>query len=79
MMFAQVCGLGLGEFIWTGGDTHIYSNHFDQVAEQLARDPRPMPTMKINPAVKEISDFKFEDFTLEGYDPHGPIKAPVAV
>jgi thymidylate synthase len=79
MMIAQVCELGLGEFIWTGGDTHIYSNHYDQVHLQLSREPRPLPTMKINPAIKDIFEFKYEDFTLEGYDPHPGIKAPVAV
>ncbi len=79
MMIAQVCDLGLGEFVWTGGDTHIYSNHMDQVKLQLSRDPRPLPKMKINPAIKSIFDFKYEDFNLEGYDPHPGIKAPVAV
>jgi len=79
MMMAQVCDLGLGDFIWTGGDTHLYSNHMEQVDLQLTRSPRPLPTMKINPAVKDILDFKFEDFTLEGYDPYPGIKAPVAV
>ncbi len=79
MMIAQVCDLGLGEFIWTGGDTHIYSNHMDQVKLQLSRDPRPLPKMKINPTIKSIFDFKYEDFNLEGYDPHPGIKAPVAV
>jgi thymidylate synthase len=79
MMMAQVCDLGLGDFIWTGGDTHLYSNHLEQVDLQLTRSPRPLPTMKINPEVKDILDFKYEDFTLEGYDPHPAIKAPVAV
>lgn len=79
MMIAQVCDLGFGEFVWTGGDTHIYSNHMDQVKLQLSRDPRPLPKMKINPAIKSIFDFKYEDFNLEGYDPHPGIKAPVAV
>jgi len=79
MMMAQVCDLGLGDFIWTGGDTHLYSNHMEQVDLQLTRTPRSLPTMKINPAVKDILDFKFEDFTLEGYDPYPGIKAPVAV
>ncbi|MFD3407986.1 thymidylate synthase [Aquirufa sp. HETE-83D] len=79
MMIAQVCDLGLGDFIWTGGDTHLYSNHMEQVELQLSRTPRALPTMKINPNVKDILDFKFEDFTLEGYDPYPGIKAPVAV
>jgi thymidylate synthase len=78
-MVAQVCDLELGDFIWTGGDTHIYSNHYEQVATQLSRDIRPLPTMKINPEVKDIFSFKFEDFTLENYNPHPAIKAPVAV
>lgn len=79
MMIAQVCDLEVGDFIWTGGDTHIYSNHYEQVATQLAREPRALPTMKINSAVKSIFDFKFEDFTLENYHPYPGIKAPVAV
>lgn len=79
MMIAQVCDLELGDFIWTGGDTHIYSNHFEQVNTQLAREPRPLPTMKINPEVKDIFSFKYEDFTLENYNPYPGIKAPVAV
>jgi thymidylate synthase len=79
MMMAQVCDLGLGDFVWTGGDTHLYSNHMEQVDLQLTRTPRALPTMKINPNVKDILDFKYEDFTLEGYDPHPGIKAPVAV
>jgi len=79
MMMAQVCDLGLGDFIWTGGDTHLYSNHMEQVDLQLTRTPRSLPTMKINPNVKDILDFKYEDFTLEGYDPYPGIKAPVAV
>ena len=78
MMIAQVCDLGLGDFIWTGGDTHLYSNHMEQVETQLARSPRPLPTMHINPAKKNIFDFTIEDFTLEGYDPYPGIKAPVA-
>ena len=79
MMIAQVCDLELGDFIWTGGDTHIYSNHFDQVDLQLSREPRPLPKMALNPAVKSIFDFKFEDFTLLDYNPYPGIKAPVAV
>jgi thymidylate synthase len=79
MMIAQVCDLELGDFIWTGGDTHIYSNHYEQVAIQLAREPRALPTMKINPDVKDIFNFKYDDFKLENYDPYPGIKAPVAV
>lgn len=79
MMIAQVCDLGLGDFVWTGGDTHLYSNHMEQVDLQLSRTPHALPTMNINPNVKDILDFQFEDFTLEGYDPYPGIKAPVAV
>ena len=79
MMVAQVCGLEPGEFVHTLGDAHLYSNHLDQARLQLSRDFRPLPTMKINKDVKNIFDFKFEDFTLEGYDPHPHIKAAVAV
>lgn len=79
MMVAQVCGLRPGEFIHTLGDTHIYNNHFEQVAEQLSREPRPLPRMVLNPEVKNIFDFRYEDFTLEGYDPHPHIKATVSV
>ena len=79
MMVAQVCGLQPGEFVHTLGDTHIYHNHFDQVREQLSREPYPLPQMKINPAVKDINDFKYEDFELVGYQCHDTIKAKVAV
>ena len=79
MMMAQVCGLQYGDFIHTFGDAHIYNNHFDQVKLQLTREPRPLPTMKINPEVKDIFDFKFDDFELENYDPWPHIKGIVAV
>lgn len=79
MMVAQVCDLEPGEFVHTFGDAHLYSNHFEQAELQLSRDIRPLPTMKINPAVKDIFSFKFEDFELVGYDPHPHIKAAVAV
>ena len=79
MMMAQVCNLKPGEFIHTLGDAHLYSNHIEQTKLQLSRDLRKLPTLKINPAVKDIFGFKFEDFTLEGYDPHPHIKAAVAV
>ena len=79
MMMAQVCGLKVGDFVHTFGDAHLYSNHMEQTALQLSREPRALPTMKINPDVKDILGFKFEDFTLEGYDPHPAIKAPVAI
>ena len=79
LMLAQVCGLEPGEFIHTTGDTHIYKNHFEQVALQLSREPRPLPKMHLNPNVKSLFDFQYEDFTLEGYDPWPAIKAPVAV
>ncbi len=79
MMVAQVTGLEPGEFIHTLGDTHIYLNHIEQVKEQLSREPRPLPKMRLNPEVKDLFDFKYEDFTLEGYDPWPHIKADVAV
>ena len=79
MMIAQVCGLQPGDFIHTTGDTHLYLNHLEQAALQLSREPRPLPRMIINPEVKDIFSFKYEDFTLEGYDPWPAIKAPVAV
>lgn len=79
MMVAQVCDLELGEFIHTFGDTHIYINHLEQVDLQLSRTPRPYPLMKLNPAIKDIFDFKYEDFQLEGYNPYPGIKAPIAV
>ena len=79
MMMAQVCGLEYGDFVHTFGDAHLYSNHMEQTALQLSREPRALPTMKINPEVQDIFGFRFEDFTLEGYDPHPAIKAPVAI
>lgn len=79
LMVAQVCNLKPKEFIHTFGDLHIYSNHIEQVKTQLSRDPRPLPQMLINPNLKNITDFKFEDFELRNYDPHPPIKAPIAV
>jgi len=78
-MAAQVCDLEPGDFVWTGGDCHLYLNHLEQTREQLSREPRALPTLKMNPAVKDIFAFRFEDFSLEGYDPHPHIKAPVAV
>lgn len=78
-MVAQVCCLKVGEFVHTFGDAHIYNNHFEQVELQLSREPRSYPTLRMNPAVKSIFDFCYEDFTIEHYDPHPAIKAPVAV
>ena len=79
LMMAQVCGYEAGEFIHTFGDAHIYSNHIEQVETQLSRDPRPLPKMTLNPEITNIFDFTYEDFTLEGYDPHPHIKGAVAV
>ena len=79
MMMAQVCNLQPGDFVHTFGDAHLYSNHMEQVQLQLSREPHALPEMKINPDIKDILGFKFEDFTLEGYDPHPGIKAPVAI
>ena len=78
-MMAKVTGLEVGEFVHTLGDAHIYSNHFEQVQEQMSREPRRLPRMVINPEVKDLFDFKFEDFKLEDYDPHPHIKGVVAV
>jgi thymidylate synthase len=79
MMMAQVTGLKLGDFVHTLGDAHLYLNHLEQTREQLSREPRPLPTMTLNPEVQDIFAFRFEDFTLSGYDPHPAIRAPVAV
>ena len=79
MMIAQVCNLGLGEFIHTFGDAHIYNNHFEQLELQISREPKPLPKMVLNPKIKDIFDFDFEDFTLIGYEPHAGIKGSVAV
>ena len=79
MMVAQVCDLELGDFVHTFGDAHLYANHMEQTKLQLSRAPRPLPKMKINPAVKNIFDFKYEDFELMNYDPHPHISAPVAI
>jgi len=79
MMVAQVCGLQAGDFVHTLGDAHLYNNHLEQTRLQVSREPRPLPSMKLNPKVMDIFDFTFEDFTLENYDPHPHIKAPVAI
>ncbi len=79
MMVAQTCRLKLGEFVHTFGDAHLYLNHLDQAREQLSRQPRALPTMRLNPAVTNLFEFRYEDFTLENYDPHPAIRAPVAV
>ena len=79
MMVAQVCGLKAGTFVHTFGDLHLYNNHFEQAKLQLSRAPRPLPQMKLNPSVKDIHEFHYEDFELTGYDPHPGIKAPIAV
>lgn len=79
LMVAQVAGLQPGEFIWTGGDCHLYANHLEQADLQLTREPLPLPSMKLNPEVKDLFDFRFEDFELVGYEAHPHIKAPVAV
>ncbi len=79
LMIAQVCDLQPGDFVWTGGDTHLYVNHLEQVDLQLSRTPRALPTMKINPAVRDIFAFQYEDFELQQYDPYPGIKAPVAI
>ena len=79
MMIAQVCGLKAGEFIHTLGDAHLYSNHIEQAKLQLTRECKPLPQLKINPNVKSIFDFKFEDFEIIGYDPHPTIKAEIAI
>jgi thymidylate synthase len=79
MMVAHVCGLRTGHFVHTLGDAHLYANHIEQAREQLTRTPRAQPAMRLNPTVKDLFDFRFEDFTLENYDPHPAIKAPIAV
>ncbi len=79
MMVAQVCDLEVGDYVHTFGDVHIYNNHFEQVKLQLSREPRALPTMKLNPEIKDLFDFDFEDFTLENYNPYPGIKAPVAI
>ena len=78
-MVAQVCGLAPGDFVHTLGDAHLYSNHFEQARQQLARDPRPLPKLVLNPDVRLLSDFRYEDVAIAGYEPHAAIRAPVAV
>ena len=78
LMMAQVCGLEAGDFVHTLGDTHLYLNHLEQAHEQLSRTPRPLPRMRLNPEVRSLFDFRYEDFTLEGYDPWPAIKAPMS-
>jgi len=79
MMMARECGLEPGEFVHTLGDAHIYTNHLEQVKEQLSRDPRPLPSVSLNPDVKKVLDFRFEDFSVENYNPHPHIKGAIAV
>jgi thymidylate synthase len=78
-MIAQVCGLGVGDFVHTLGDAHLYNNHVEQARQQLAREPRPLPRLELNPQVRSVFDFRYEDIAIVGYEPHGAIKAPVAV
>ena len=78
-MVAQACGLGVGDFVHTLGDAHLYANHFDQAREQLSREPRRLPTLRLDPAVRDVFAFRFDDIAIEGYDPHPAIRAPVAV
>jgi thymidylate synthase len=78
-MVAQQCDLQVGDFVWTGGDTHLYSNHLEQARLQLTREPRPLPKLVIKRKPASLFDYQFDDFEIEGYDPHPAIKAPVAV
>jgi thymidylate synthase len=78
-MVAQATGLGVGDFVHTLGDAHLYSNHYEQAREQLAREPRPLPKLRLNPAVTDLFSFAYDDIEILGYEPHPPIKAPVAV